>query len=71
MGLDISSAIKLFLRTVVATQSIPFKVRTKNGFTLKQEREMIRETEEALREGKGYRSAEEMHTAILAEDNND
>lgn len=31
IGLDFSSAIKLFLKSVIATESIPFEIRTKNG----------------------------------------
>ncbi len=33
LGLDISSATKLFLTQVVEHQAIPFPVRTVNGFT--------------------------------------
>ena len=33
LGLDLSSGVKLFLKSVVNTQSIPFEVRTKNGTT--------------------------------------
>jgi len=65
LGLDMSSAVKLFLRSVVITQSIPFEIRTVNGFTLKQEADMIRESEEALKSGKSYRTAKEMHDDIL------
>jgi len=65
LGLDISSAVKLFLRSVIVTQSIPFEIRTKNGFTRAQEVRMIREAEDALKDGKGYRTAKEMHDDIL------
>ena len=37
LGLDFSSGVKLFLKSVITTQSIPFEVRTKNGYTIKQE----------------------------------
>lgn len=60
MGLDISSAVKLFLKSVVITESIPFEIRTKNGFTRRDEEKMIEETEEALRSGKAYTSYREM-----------
>ena len=68
IGLDLSSAIKLFLKTVVKTRSIPFELRTENGFTIAQELQMIRETEEALREGKRYESYDEMVADIMAEE---
>ncbi len=69
MGLDMSSAIKLFLRSVISTQSIPFEIRTKNGFTPAQEARMIREVEETLKSDKSYRTAREMHEDILHEIN--
>jgi len=65
LGLDMSSAVKLFLRNVVITKSIPFEIRTANGFTRAQEQKMIREAEEALKSGKNYRTAKEMHDDIL------
>ena len=60
LGLDMSSAVKMFLKNVVITQSIPFEVRTANGFTIAQEQEMIRETEEAKKSGKSYSDLDEL-----------
>ncbi len=60
MGLDMSSAVKLFLKNVIITESIPFEVRTKNGFTRLQEKKMIAETEGAMRKGKAYTNYREM-----------
>lgn len=65
MGLDFSSAIKLFLNAVVVTKSLPFEVRTENGFTVKQEMRMLKETEHALKYGKRYTSVEELHSDLL------
>ncbi len=65
LGLDMSSAVKLFLRSVVITQSIPFDIRTANGFTLKQEADMVRESKETLKKVKSYHTAKEMHDDIL------
>lgn len=65
MGLDISSGIKLFLHQVVKSKTIPFPIRTANGFTPAQERKIIRETNEALRSGKSYTSIEELHADLL------
>ena len=65
MGLDISSGVKLFLHQVVKSQTIPFPIRTVNGFTVEQERQMIKEGNEALRNGKSYKTAAEMHADIL------
>jgi DNA-damage-inducible protein J len=67
MGLDFSSAIKLFLKNVIITQSIPFEIRTENGFTPAQEKEMLEEAEYALKYGKRYSSIEELHEDLLKE----
>lgn len=47
IGLDMSSAIKVYLNQVVLTQGIPFSLLTENGFTIKQEREILEASEEA------------------------
>ena len=67
MGLDLSSAINVYLKQIVLTGSIPFPLRTVNGFTPEQENQILRETDEAVRRGKRYSSAAEMHRDILAE----
>lgn len=67
IGLDFSSAIKLFLKNVIITQSIPFEIRTVNGFTLAQEKEMLKEAEHALKYGKRYSSIEELHNDLIKE----
>lgn len=67
LGLDTSTAVKMFLRRAVDTQSIPFEVRTENGFTLEQEARMMRETKWALKNGKRYSSGEEAHRDILGD----
>lgn len=54
LGLDMSSAVKLFLTAVVNSQSIPFDIRTKNGFTLAQEQALVSETNSAKEKGKRY-----------------
>ncbi|MCF7844573.1 MAG: type II toxin-antitoxin system RelB/DinJ family antitoxin [Kiritimatiellales bacterium] len=71
LGLDLSSAINLYLHQIIIKEGIPFEIRTENGFTLEQEAQMIRETEEALKYGKSYDSVEEMHRDILENDDED
>ncbi len=44
LGLDMSSAVKLFLTNVVNRKGIPLDLRTENGFTLAQERALVAET---------------------------
>ncbi|MFA6551910.1 MAG: type II toxin-antitoxin system RelB/DinJ family antitoxin [Candidatus Paceibacterota bacterium] len=64
MGLDMSSGVKIFLSQVVRTGSIPFEVRTANGFTPAQEKEMLQEAKK-IRKGHGFKTAKELHEAIL------
>ena len=54
IGLDLSSAVKMFLRNVVITQSMPIEVRTKNGFTIEQEKKILEDIAEAEKHGKRY-----------------
>ncbi|MEK7125939.1 MAG: type II toxin-antitoxin system RelB/DinJ family antitoxin [Patescibacteria group bacterium] len=65
MGLDMSSGVKLYLHQVVRSGSIPFTIRTENGFTPEQEHLMIAETKHALKYGKRYKTAREMMLDIL------
>ena len=60
LGLDMSSAVKMFLKNVINTQSIPLDLRTENGFTVAQEKEMIQETEHAKKYGKSFSSVDEL-----------
>lgn len=65
LGLDMSSGVNLFLSQVVNTESIPFEPRTKNGFTVKKEKEIIKEAKYALKYGKRYKSINEAHADLL------
>lgn len=70
MGLDMSSAVKLFLNQVVITKKIPFPIRTANGYTLEEEESLRRDIEEMHEEIKAgkvkmYNSVKEMHDDIL------
>jgi DNA-damage-inducible protein J len=64
IGLDMSSAIKLFLVNVINTQGIPLDLRTENGFTLAQEQVLQKETEEAKKNGKGYTDLDELFSDL-------
>lgn len=62
LGLDLSSAVNLFLNQVIAEQGIPFKP----SLTPKQIRaEWDKEVAWALKHGKRYSSSEEMHRDIF------
>jgi DNA-damage-inducible protein J len=70
MGLDLSSAVKLFMRQSVQEQGLPFKPRTVNGYTEEYENMLITESKKldrAIKNGtaKLYKSAEELHADLL------
>jgi len=67
IGMDISAAVNILFKQIAKTGHFPIELRTINGFTMKQEREMIRETKEAIKRGKSYATAEEMHEDIFAD----
>jgi len=47
IGLDLSSAIKIYLKQIVLLKRIPMKLLTKNGLTEKQEKAILKASEEA------------------------
>lgn len=57
LGMDMSSGVKIFLQQVVNTESIPFTILTANGFTREKEKQIVAETQRALKHGKRYSSA--------------
>jgi DNA-damage-inducible protein J len=54
LGIDMSSAVKLFLTNVVNRKGIPLDLRTENGFTLAQEQALVDETNLAKNTGKRF-----------------
>jgi len=66
LGIDMSSAVKLFLNNVVHTKSIPLDLKTENGFTLAQEQALIKESQKALQSGERFASVD----ALMADLNN-
>lgn len=70
MGLDMSGAITLFLQQVVITKSIPFPIKTANGFSHSEEAQLLRERKkmkEDIKRGKAklYSSAEDLTEDLL------
>lgn len=47
LGLDMSSAVKIYFKQVVLTQGIPFPLLTENGLTHKQEKAILKASKEA------------------------
>ena len=66
LGLDLSTAINVYLVQIVATQSIPFQIVTENGFTPAEEQKMLKEAAWAMKYGKRYSSTKEMFDDILS-----
>ena len=65
IGMDSSTAVKILFKQMARTGRFPIELRTINGFTPNQEREMIRETKEAIKHGKSYDTIREAHKNIL------
>ncbi len=64
LGLDLSTAINIYLVQIIQNKGIPFIV-TENGFTLEQEMSILKDIESAKKSRKGYKSSKAMHKAIL------
>lgn len=70
LGLDMSSAVKIYLRQITRTNGIPFALTTENGFTIAQEQKLIDASNQTLRLYKAgkinsYISAKKMMKDIL------
>ncbi len=44
MGIDMSSAIKLFLRNVIITESIPLELRSEKGMLAERKCDLLKES---------------------------
>jgi DNA-damage-inducible protein J len=65
LGLDMSSAVKLFLVNVINRQGIPLDLKTENGFTLAQEQALIAETDAAKESNKRFLSVDALMNDLL------
>ena len=48
LGIDMSGAIKLFLRQLTIRKEMPMRLLTENGFTVEEENEILKASEEAM-----------------------
>jgi len=64
IGLDMSSAIKMFLCQTINAGTLPYNVRDENGFTFEQIRGLKKELEDAKRSHESYNSIKEMIDSI-------
>lgn len=67
LGLDMSTAINMYLVQIVAKKGIPFEILTENGLTDAEEKEILKDMAWAKKHGERFHSAEELHAAILKE----
>ena len=67
LGLDLSTAMNMYLWQIVRKGGIPFPILTENGMTPEAEAEILKDTEDAIKSRKTYESAEELHADILSE----
>ena len=65
LGLDLSSAVKLFLTQVVRSRSLPITNLTANGFTPAQEKKFLRQVKKEKLSRK-FTSTKEMLDDILS-----
>lgn len=65
IGLDLSTAVNIYLRQIVITGGIPFQIHTEHRFTRAQEEKMMKEVRWAIKHGKRYDSAEGQLRDIL------
>jgi DNA-damage-inducible protein J len=65
MGLDMSSGVKLYLTQVMHTKAIPFPIFSFNNLSREKKLALIKEAEYAVKHGKSYASAKELHDDIL------
>ncbi len=60
LGLDLSSATKIFLKKVINTKSIPFDIKTENGYTYEEETRLLRDLNSKGGYSRKFKSASEM-----------
>lgn len=66
LGMDLSTAINIYLVQIIEQHGIPFPILTENGLTEAEEKAILKELASARRSKKSYSSAKEAHKAILS-----
>lgn len=65
LGLDMSSAVKLFFRQIINAKNLPFELRNKNGLSLRNA-ELLRESIESARNNpKSFKSGSALIKDVL------
>lgn len=60
LGLDMSSAVKMFFRQTVNAKNIPFELRDENGFTLQNAEKLREAIVDAESNKKSFKSADDL-----------
>ena len=47
LGIDMTAAIKIYLKQIVINKGIPFQLLTENGLTIQQENQILKASKEA------------------------
>lgn len=63
LNIDMSSAIKVYLKQIAVTRGIPFPLVTENGLTPRQERDILEAAREA-RDGKNVSKPMSMKESV-------
>jgi len=66
VGLDLSSAIKLFFKQIIIARNLPYEIRDENGFTLKKAHELRESIIEAKDSSKKFNSAKILIKDVLS-----
>lgn len=67
LGMDMTSAIKIFLRQTINTKTFPCEIRDVNGFTLKNAETLRKSIEEAKTSKESFNSGGELIESLLKE----
>lgn len=67
LGLDLSTAVNMFLVQIKLRKGLPFPILTENGFTQAQEQQLLRDVQDAKKSRTKYASGKEVLRAILGE----
>ena len=67
LGLDLSTAINIYLVQIIVKKGIPFEIVTENGLTPSEEKKILKELAWAKKHGKRFTSAKALHNAIIKE----
>ncbi len=66
LGLDLSTAINIYLVQIIEKHGIPFPIVTENGLSEETEKSILKDLETAKKSRKSFSSAKSMHRAILS-----